>query len=182
MAYLKNWTDNFFQIFVMGISWVAVSINNIKTRASSEMTSRKKIFFYFILMGWTLRSTGIWRGAVFAISDCLVSLGFVLYHHPAYMIVLWNINTRQHVPRRRQQHTSSRPVPHVHVHNMTPECHPLHTPMHPVNYKWPYLCPAHLSSVCTLRIRKMQSSLKLENAICGLVEHLRSTRAHCMVL
>ena len=46
MAYLKNWTDNFFQIFFMGTSWVAVSINNIKTRASSEMTSRKnmKIF------------------------------------------------------------------------------------------------------------------------------------------
>ena len=39
MAYLKNWTDNFFQIFFMGTSWVAVS----KTRASSEMTSRKNI-------------------------------------------------------------------------------------------------------------------------------------------
>ena len=43
MAYLKNWTDNFFQIFFMGTSWVAVSINNIETRASSEMTSRKNI-------------------------------------------------------------------------------------------------------------------------------------------
>ena len=43
MAYLKNWTDNFFQIFFMGTSWVAVSIKNIKTRASSEMTSRKNI-------------------------------------------------------------------------------------------------------------------------------------------
>ena len=43
MAYLKNWTDNFFQIFVMGTSWVAVSINNITTRASKEMTSRKNI-------------------------------------------------------------------------------------------------------------------------------------------
>ena len=43
MAYLTNWTDNFFQIFFMGTSWVAVSINNIKTRASSEMTSRKNI-------------------------------------------------------------------------------------------------------------------------------------------
>ena len=39
----KNWTDNFFQIFFMGTSWVAVSINTIKTRASSEMTSRKNI-------------------------------------------------------------------------------------------------------------------------------------------
>ena len=27
----------------MGTSWLAVSINNIKTRASSEMTSRKNI-------------------------------------------------------------------------------------------------------------------------------------------
>ena len=43
MAYLKNWTDNFFQIFFMGTSWVAVSINNITTRASSEMTSQKNI-------------------------------------------------------------------------------------------------------------------------------------------
>ena len=25
MAYLKNWTDNFFQMFFMGTSWVAVS-------------------------------------------------------------------------------------------------------------------------------------------------------------
>ena len=48
MAYLKNWTDNFFQMFFMGTSWVAVSINNIKTRASREMTSRKNIkIFYF---------------------------------------------------------------------------------------------------------------------------------------
>ena len=48
MAYLKNWTDNFFQMFFMGTSWVAVSINNIKTRASREITSRRNIkFFYF---------------------------------------------------------------------------------------------------------------------------------------
>ena len=43
MAYLKNWTDNFFQMFFMGTSWVAISIKNIKTRASREMTSRKNI-------------------------------------------------------------------------------------------------------------------------------------------
>ena len=43
MAYLKNWTDNFFQIFFVGTSWVALSINNIKTRASREMTSRTNI-------------------------------------------------------------------------------------------------------------------------------------------
>ena len=48
MAYLKNWSDNFFQMFFMETSWVAVSINNIKTRASREMTSRKNIkMFYF---------------------------------------------------------------------------------------------------------------------------------------
>ena len=67
MAYLKNWTDNFFQIFVMGTSWVAVSINNI-TRASREMTSR--FFFYFngvnVAKHWHV------AGEVFAISDCLV--------------------------------------------------------------------------------------------------------------
>ena len=44
MAYLKNCTDNFFQMFFMGTSWVAVSIINLKTRASREMTSRKKSF------------------------------------------------------------------------------------------------------------------------------------------
>ena len=43
MVYLRNWTDNFFKMFFMGTSWVAVSINNIKTRASREMTSRKNI-------------------------------------------------------------------------------------------------------------------------------------------
>ena len=57
MAYLKNWTYNFFQIFFMGSSWAVVSINNIKTRASREMTPRKNIMR---------------RGGVFAISDYLV--------------------------------------------------------------------------------------------------------------
>ena len=42
-VYLKNLADNFFQIFFMGTSWVALSITNIKTRASREMTSRKNI-------------------------------------------------------------------------------------------------------------------------------------------
>ena len=44
MAYdLKNWTDNLFQIFFMGTSWAAVSINTIKTQTSKEMTSHKNI-------------------------------------------------------------------------------------------------------------------------------------------
>ena len=77
MAYLKNWTDNFFQIFFMGTSWVVVSINNIKTRASSEMTSRKNIKI-FDFNGVNLPSTGMWRGEVFAISDCLVWTGSLL--------------------------------------------------------------------------------------------------------
>ena len=42
-VYLKKLvTDHFFQIFCMGTSCVALSIKNIKTRASREMTSRKK--------------------------------------------------------------------------------------------------------------------------------------------
>ena len=64
MAYLKNWTDNFFQIFFRGTSWVAVSINNIKTRASREMTSRKNIkIFYFngvnVAKHWHVAGRGI---------------------------------------------------------------------------------------------------------------------------
>ena len=45
----------------MGTSWVAVSINNVTTRASREMTSRKNINI--------LDFIGV---KVFAISDCLV--------------------------------------------------------------------------------------------------------------
>ena len=65
MAYdLKNWTDNLFQIFFMGTSWVAVSINNIKIRASREMTSRKNIkIFYFngvnVAKHWHVAGRGI---------------------------------------------------------------------------------------------------------------------------
>ena len=59
-------------MFFMGTSWVAVSINNIKTRASREMTSRKqyiKIFHFNVV-----NVAKHWHGAgeVFAISDCLV--------------------------------------------------------------------------------------------------------------
>ena len=60
----------------METSWVALSIKNIRTRASREMTSRKTSKFC-ILMGWTLPSTGMWRGEVFAISDCLVLFVYV---------------------------------------------------------------------------------------------------------
>ena len=71
MAYLKNWTDNFFQIFFMGTSWVAVSINNITTRASREMTSRKHIKI-FDFNGVNVAKHWYVAGEVFAISDCLV--------------------------------------------------------------------------------------------------------------
>ena len=72
MAYLKNWTDNFFQIFVMGTSWVAVSINNITTRASREMTSRNNITI-FDFNGVNVAKHGHVAGEVFAISYCLVN-------------------------------------------------------------------------------------------------------------
>ena len=59
MAYIKNWTDNFFQIFFMGTSWVPVS----------EKWRHDK-FFYFngvnVVKHWHV------AGDVFAISDCLV--------------------------------------------------------------------------------------------------------------
>ena len=62
---------NLFQIFFMGTSWVAVSINNITTRASREMTSHKNIkIFYF--NGVNVAKHWHGRGEVFAISDCLV--------------------------------------------------------------------------------------------------------------
>ena len=71
MAYLKNWTDNWFQIFFMGTSWVAVSINNITTRASREMTPQKNIKM-FDFNGVNVAKHWPVAGEVFAISDCLV--------------------------------------------------------------------------------------------------------------
>ena len=73
MVYLKNWTDNFFQIFFMGTSWVAVSINNITTRASREMTSRKNIKIFDFNVVNVAKHWHV-AGEVFAISDCLVGL------------------------------------------------------------------------------------------------------------
>ena len=56
----------------MGTSWVAVSINNIKTRASREMTSRKNINI-FDFNGVNVAKHWHVAGEVFAISDCLVA-------------------------------------------------------------------------------------------------------------
>ena len=77
-------TDYFFPIFVMGTSCVALSIKNIKTRVSREMTSRTK-------MGGTLPSTGMWQGEVFAISDCLVVFSMLsssVIHHGSMLKVI----------------------------------------------------------------------------------------------
>ena len=52
----------------MGTSWVALSITNIKTRASRELTSRK----YIKIFDFNGGRCGMWQGEVFAISDCLV--------------------------------------------------------------------------------------------------------------
>ena len=71
MAYLKNWTDNFFKICFMGTSWVAVSINNIKTRASREVTSRQNIKMFDVNVVNVAKHWHV-AGEVFAISDCLV--------------------------------------------------------------------------------------------------------------
>ena len=80
MAYLKNWTDNFFQICFMGTSWVAVSINNITTRASREVTSRKNIKI-FDFNGVNVAKHWHVTGEVFAISDCLVVyVGYCIAH------------------------------------------------------------------------------------------------------
>ena len=104
MAYLKNCTDNFFQIFFMGTSWVAVSINNIKNRASREMTSQK-ILQFSILLGWTLPSTGMWRGEVFAISDCLVPVALLGCHCLKHFRLVDRIISNAH----------SRVMSHVHL-------------------------------------------------------------------
>ena len=63
----------------MGTSWVAVSINNITTRASREMTSRKNIKI-FDFNGVNVAKHWHVAGEVFAISDCLVlDLGLYTY-------------------------------------------------------------------------------------------------------
>ena len=48
----------------MGTSWVALSIKNIKTRASREMTSRKNIKMFYFNLGdvakhWNVAGRGI---------------------------------------------------------------------------------------------------------------------------
>ena len=57
----------------MGTSWVAVSINNITTRASREMMSRKNIKIFY-LDGVNVAKHWHVAGEVFVISDCLVTM------------------------------------------------------------------------------------------------------------
>ena len=59
----------------MGTSWVAISITNIKTRASREMTSRKNIKI-FDFNGVNVAKHWHVAGEVFAISDCLVCYSY----------------------------------------------------------------------------------------------------------
>ena len=59
-VYLKKLvTDYFFEIFVMETSCVALSIKNIKTRASREMTSRKKWGGGDVAKHWNVAGRGI---------------------------------------------------------------------------------------------------------------------------
>ena len=88
MAYLKNWTDNFFQICFIGTSWIAASINNITTRASREITSRKNIKF-FDFNGVNVAKHWHVAGEVFAISDCLVVSVLRHYHWGCFVGQIW---------------------------------------------------------------------------------------------
>ena len=96
MAYLKNWTDNLFQIFVMGTSWVAVSINNITTQASREMTSRKNIKM-FDFNGVNVAKHWHVAGEVFAISDCLV-LHVVSWLYARKIYDMQTLHSQGHIP------------------------------------------------------------------------------------
>ena len=60
----------------MGTSWVALSIKNIKTRASREMTSRKNIKIFDFNGVNNIDKHWHVAGRVFAISDCLDGLCF----------------------------------------------------------------------------------------------------------
>ena len=89
MAFISKtvWTI-YFKYFVMGTSWVALSIKNIKTRASREMTSRK----ISILMGWTLPSTGMWRARYWPfliVLFIIVSLDILI--HECRVLKQWRI-------------------------------------------------------------------------------------------
>ena len=96
---LKNWNDHFFQIFFMGTSWVAVSINNITTRASREMTSRKNIKI-FDFNGVNVAKHWHVAGKVFAISDCLVPFVFLsiaIYLHVRTKLYICTFSTPLYV-------------------------------------------------------------------------------------
>ena len=69
---------NFLQIFFMGTSWVALSVKNIKARASREITSRKKIIYFYVAIARMLMFI-----VVFYIHDSKYNICYVmLYYHP----------------------------------------------------------------------------------------------------
>ena len=51
-------------------SWEPDRLKILQIERTEKWCHEQKLFS--ILMGWTLPSTGMWRGEVFAISDCLV--------------------------------------------------------------------------------------------------------------
>ena len=72
----------------MGTSWVAVSINNIKTRASREMTSRKNIKIcngVNVAKHWHVAGRGICHKSLIALllhASCFVL--FARFHSSAH--------------------------------------------------------------------------------------------------
>ena len=80
-----------FQMFFMGTSWVAVSINYIKTRASREIS-----FFSFYFNSMNVAKHWYRAGEVFAISDCLVYVELISQYNPRDIIIDPNIYCTVH--------------------------------------------------------------------------------------
>ena len=70
----------------------------IKKLKRAEKWCHEKISKFSILMGWTLPITGMWRGEVFAISDCLVQLRIFTYTCPYvwFGLVCWSLTSLCH--------------------------------------------------------------------------------------
>ena len=101
----------------MGTSWVAVSINNITTRASREMTSRKNIKI-FDFNGVNIATHWLVAGEVFAISDCLVII-VIIYsgHRGRRMNVCMHICTYINAhTQHKYMHTHTQR--HIYIHTL----------------------------------------------------------------
>ena len=118
MAYIsKTGLDNFFQIFFMGTSWVALAIKNIKN--SSELRndeSRKTISIFFIVMEvnvakhWHVAGRGICYSRIALFDLCpvmkmkkkntvekrryckFIPVGQRVCAHPCVVIVMYNLD------------------------------------------------------------------------------------------